>query len=191
MRNVILQIDLSIDGFIGASDGDTSWITADDSMNKDGSDLLSTADTIILGRVAYQMFSAYWPFADTTAPTIHSKIAAQINHADKLVFSRTLETVEWGMWNNARLVKGNIAEEIARLKALPGKNMLLYAGAGIISSFVQLGLVDEYRLRIHPVVLGSGLPIFHHVGDRQKLQLVQAKPYPNGAVLLDYRASEK
>jgi len=191
MRSVILQIDLSIDGFIGASDGDTSWITSDDSMNQDASDLLNTADTIILGRVAYQMFSAYWPFADITAPTIHSKIAAQVNHADKLVFSRTLESVEWGTWNNARVVNGNVAEEIARIKAVPGKNLLLYAGAGIISTFIELDLIDEYRLRVHPVILGGGLPIFERVEDRRKLKLVQTKSYANGAALLDYVRAEK
>ncbi|MEO8392141.1 MAG: dihydrofolate reductase family protein [Chloroflexota bacterium] len=191
MRSVILQIDVTLDGFIGALDGDTSWITSDEAMNQDGLDLLTTADTIILGRVAYQMFSSYWPFADGTAPTTLGKITAQINHATKLVVSNTLQNVEWGSWNNARVISGDLAEEIAALKAQPGKNMLLYAGARIISTFIELGLVDEYRLRIHPVALGSGMPIFARLQDRLKLKLVQTKLYPNGAVLLDYRPDAK
>jgi dihydrofolate reductase len=126
-----------------------------------------------------------------TGATTHSKITAEINHATKLVVSNTLEKAEWGSWNNARVVSGDLTEEIAMLKAQPGKNMLLYAGAGIVSTFIRLGLIDEYRLRVHPVALGSGLPIFARLEDRLELKLVQAKPYPNGATLLEYRPSEK
>ena len=190
MRSVILQIDVSLDGFVGASDGDTSWITSDEAMNQDGLELLMTADTIILGRVAYEMFSTYWPFADGGAATTLSKITAQINHASKLVVSNTLEKAEWGSWNNARVVNGDLAQEIATLKAQPGKNMLLYAGARIVSRFIQLGLIDAYRLRVHPVALGSGIPIFTSLQERLKLKPIQTKLYGNGAVLLEYRPRE-
>jgi dihydrofolate reductase len=191
MRKVILQIDLTLDGFIADSDGRLDWMSPGPDMNQDASDLLDTVDTILLGRVAYQLMSKYWPFADMTAPTIESKITSQLNHATKIVFSRTLETVEWGAWNNARLVKDHIVEEIATLKSLPGKNMLLYAGAGIVSTFIQLGLIDEYRLRLHPVVLGQGKPLFKGLEDQLNLKLLQAKPYKRGAVLLEYQSIEK
>src|ERR1043166_691644 len=108
MRKVILQIDMTLDGFVGAPDGDTSWVTGDEEMNAEASDLLTTVDTIMLGRVAYQDFVTFWPFADTTAPTTISKITRQLNEATKIVFSKTLEKVEWGTWNNARLVQANI-----------------------------------------------------------------------------------
>jgi dihydrofolate reductase len=190
MRHIILQIDVTLDGFIARPNGESDWVTADPEMNQDASDLLASADTILLGRVAYQDFITYWPTTDTTGTTLDSKIAGQINHATKLVFSKSLDKVEWGQWNNARLVKANIAEEIANLKSQPGKNLLLYGGADIASTFMQLGLVDEYRLRIHPVVLGGGKPLFKGIETGFNLKLVKTKPYNNGAVLLDCRLVE-
>ena len=187
MRHVILQIDITLDGFVAGSNGETDWVTADEAMNHDANALLGTVDTIVLGRVAYQQFAAYWPFADTTASSTESQIARQLNAATKVVFSRTLETVEWGHWKNAKLMNGNVREAILAMKTQPGKDLLLYAGAEIVSTFIQLGLVDHYRLRVHPVVLGSGKPIFTDSKDRINLKLVQAKSYQNGAVLLDYR----
>ncbi len=94
--------------------------------------------------------------------------------------------MSWGSWNNARLVRENVAEEIARLKALSGKHMLLYAGSGIISTFERLHLIDEYRIRVHPAIVGTGLPLFQGVETQQKLSLIGTKTYSNGAVLLDY-----
>ena len=156
-------------------------------MNAEASDLLTSVDTILLGRVAYQSFVTYWPFADTTAPTTISKITRQLNEATKIVFSKTLEKVEWGTWNNARLVQANIPEEIARLKEQSGKNLLLYAGADIVSTFIRSDLIDDYRLRIHPVALGAGKPIFQRIENQMNLKRVRAKPYQNGAVLLEYQ----
>ncbi|MBX3084964.1 MAG: dihydrofolate reductase [Anaerolineae bacterium] len=187
MRQVIVQIDMTLDGFIADANEDLNWVKADEAMNQDASALLDTADTILLGRRAYQLFAEYWPFADTSGTSTASKIAHQINHADKLVFSRTLETVAWGNWNNARLIKENIAEEIAKIQAQSGKNLVLYAGAEIISTFVQLGLVNEYRLRIHPVVLGSGKPLFQDIKHSIALELVGEKHYDHGVVLLRYQ----
>jgi dihydrofolate reductase len=186
MRNVILQIDLSLDGFIADENDGLSWVTDDDEMNRDASDFLSTADTILLGRVAYQMFVSYWPSADTKGSGIESVLASQINQATKLIFSRTLEKVEWGTWNNAVLVKDKVADEIAKRKALPGKNMLLYAGASIAETFMKQNLIDEYRLRIHPVALGKGKPLFQGLVNPLHLKLVKTKRYQNGAVLLQY-----
>ncbi len=187
MRKVILQIDVSLDGFIAGSTGETDWVSTDEEMNQEASALLDTSDTILLGRVAYQDFSSFWPFADMTAPTTISKITSQLNRATKIVFSRTLEQVAWGEWNNAQLIRDNVPEAINKLKVSSGKNMLLYVGANIISTFVQNNLIDEYRLRVHPVVLGSGKPVFQNVEDRLNLKLVRTKAYKKGAALLEYR----
>ena len=191
MRQVILQIDITLDGFIAGPNGEMGWVKADEEMNQDANELLSTADTILLGRLAYQLFADYWPFADTNATSTESKIAYQLNHATKVVFSRTLDKVEWGKWNNARLVKGNIAGVLSEMKAQAGKNLVLYAGADIVSTFMQLGLVDEYRLRVHPIVLGSGKPLFKDIKDRRNLKLLTTKSYKNGAILLDYQPVKK
>lgn len=186
MRRVILQFDVSLDGFTSAPDDSLDWVADDDVMNQDASDLLDTADTILLGRVAYQLFVEYWPTVDTSEPGINSRIADQLNRATKLVFSNTLDTAEWGEWGNARVVKGNVAEGIRRMKAQPGKNMLLYAGASLASTFIEHDLIDEYRLRVHPVVLGGGKPLFKG-GDSLKLKLIESKAYQNGAVMLVYQ----
>lgn len=166
-------------------------MTSDEHMNHDANELLRTADTILLGRIAYQAFVAYWPFADTNASTTGGQIARQINEATKVVFSRTLESVTWGTWNNARLIKEHVGETIADMKAQSGKNLLLYAGATIASTFIQQGFVDEYRLRVHPVVLGSGKPLFKDTGASIPLTLVQTISYHNGVVLLHYQPSQK
>jgi dihydrofolate reductase len=189
MRQVILQIDITLDGFVAGSQGELDWVTADEEMNHDANALLGTADTVLLGRMAYQLFADYWPFADTTASSTESHIAQRLIQASKVVFSKTLDTVAWGSWNNARLAKGSVMEEILEMKAQPGKDLVLYAGAEIVSTFIRLGLVDHYRLRVHPVVLGSGKPIFTDSKDRINLKLLQAKPYQNGVVLLDYQPS--
>lgn len=188
MRRVILQIDLSLDGFVAGSQGETDWVKNDPAMNQDGLALLRQCDTVLLGRVAYQDFSQFWPFADFDPASTLGQIAQQINQVNKVVFSTTLDTVAWGRWNNARLVNGNVAEEVQRMKAQAGQDMVVYAGAEIVSTFIRLGLVDVYRLRVHPVVLGGGKPIFAGLKDRLSLELVQTRPYLNGAVLLDYQA---
>ena len=187
MRHVILQIDMSLDGFVAGPSGETDWVTSDEQMNHDANELLRTADTILFGRIAYQAFVAYWPFAETNASTTQSQIARQIHEATKVVFSRTLDNVTWGTWNNARLIKEHVGETIAHMKAQSGKNLLLYAGAAIASMFIQQGFVDQYRLRVHPVVLGSGKPLFKERGASIPLTLVQTTSYHTGVVLLHYQ----
>ena len=187
MRKFILQIDISLDGFAAGANDDTRWVTSDAEMNQDASELLDTVDTLLLGRVAYQVFVRFWPTANFDPSTIEHKIACHLNKATKLIFSRTLEQVEWGTWGNAKLIKNNAVEEITRMKSEAGKNLLLYAGADIASYFIQSGLIDSYRLRIHPVILGQGKSLFQHVKDQQNLKLVRTKSYNNGAVMLVYQ----
>jgi dihydrofolate reductase len=156
MRQVIWQIDITLDSFVAGPKGETDWVTADEQMNQDAYRLLCTVDTILLARVAYQDFAQYWPFADTHAESTIGQIALLINQATKVIFSRTLNTVAWGQWNNAKLINGDIDQAIRAMKEQPGKHLLLYAGADIASAFIRHGLVDDYRLRIHPVVVGVG-----------------------------------
>jgi dihydrofolate reductase len=104
----------------------------------------------------------------------------------KIVFSRTLDQVGW----NSRLVRGNIAEEVNRLKAQPGKDMSV-GGAEIASTFTQLGLIDEYWLYVHPVVLGGGKPMFHQLHDKINLQLAETRTFGSGVVLLRYQLADE
>ncbi len=190
MRKVILQIDITIDGFVAGENDDTSWVTSDAEMNQEASELLDTVDTILLGRVAYQQFVPFWPTANFAPSTIEHTIARQVNEATKIVFSKTLKQVEWGTWNNASVMQGNIVEEITKLKSLPGKNLLLYAGADIAATFIRHNLIDDYRLRVHPVIVGQGKSLFQRIEDRLRLKPIRTKLYNNGAVLLEYQRVE-
>lgn len=101
----------------------------------------------------------------------------------KIVFSKSLEKVEW---NNTRLIRDNIAEEISKLKHQPGKNLVIFGSPGLAQTFMQLDLIDEYRLTVNPVVLGSGKPLFRDIKDRTNLKLLETKPFNSGVVGLHY-----
>ncbi|OLC62521.1 MAG: hypothetical protein AUH89_01170 [Ktedonobacter sp. 13_1_40CM_4_52_4] len=111
-----------------------------------------------------------------------------MNTIPKIVFSKTLETVEWGKWQNARLVKDDPAETIANLKQQPGRDMAIFGSGGLVSQLAQRGLVDEYQLRVHPVVLGSGKPFFKDLKEQMKLKLLDSRAFPSGVVVLSYQS---
>ena len=125
--------------------------------------------------------AAYWPTADEnpSAPSVEIEYARIWKDMQKVVFSKTLKKVGW----STRLVSENLAEEVNRLKAQPGKDRSV-GGAGIASAFMQLGLIDEYRLYIHPIILGSGKPMFPPPHDRLDLQLIETHTFGSGVVLL-------
>ncbi len=177
MRKVILHMVVSLDGLIEGPNKELDWHAWDDEIEKYADDLLSTVDAILLGRVAYQLFADYWPSAKDS-------ITPKMNNLPKIVFSKTLEKVEW---KNSRLVKYNIAEEIQKLKQQPGKDLVLFGGAGIASTFIKLGLIDEYRIIVNPVVLGRGNPLFNGLKDKFNLKLLKTKTYSSGNVILYYQ----
>jgi len=192
MRKVILTMHMSLDGFIAGPNGELDWTAADEAVDNDLPELLSTADTALVGRVLYQGFASYWPSYDTTNPA-KSKgeiaFAHWINEAPKLVFSTTLAKTEW---KNSRVVPvkmdADIAEEVARLKQQPGENLLLFGGVRIAQTFARLGLIDEYWLLIQPKVLGNGRPLFIDIKDRINLKLVSAWTHDTiGAVAVRYQ----
>jgi dihydrofolate reductase len=111
-----------------------------------------------------------------------------MNNLPKIVFSKTLQKAEW---KNSRLIKENIKDEILKIKQQPGKDMVILGSASIVQTFTNLGLFDEYRLLLHPVVLGSGKPLFKDIKDRLKLKLMKTKTYKNGVVSLDYQPAKK
>jgi dihydrofolate reductase len=125
------------------------------------------------------LFADYWP-SSTDAE------ASAMNDLPKVVFSRTLTKVDW---KNSRLVKDDVGEEIARLKRQPGKDLALFGSADLASTFIWLGLIDEYRIMINPVVLGAGNPTFKNVRGRVPLELTKAEPLRSGVVNLYYEPS--
>ena len=175
MRPVILKMEISLDGYAGTTDGDVEWIfrTFDDDLSAHEVELLASAGVHAMGRVTYEDMAAHWP--SSTEP-----YAPPMNDIPKVVFSRTLERAEWGP---ARIARGDLAEEIAALKAEPGGPVLVHGGAGFARSLSRLGLVDEYRLHVHPDALGAGLSIF---ADPARLRLRGARTFPAGTLALHY-----
>jgi dihydrofolate reductase len=190
MRHLILLMHVSLDGFVAGPNGEMEWIRLDDALFDDVAAVAATADTALYGRVTYQMMESYWPTAgESPTATKHDlEHSRWVNDALKIVFSRTLATTTW---QNSRIIRDNFAEEVRKLKAQRGKNLLMLGSATTAHTFMQHGLIDEYRLNVNPVVLGGGLPLFARLEDRLKLKLVSAKPYESGVVGLHYQKDER
>jgi dihydrofolate reductase len=187
MRKVILSMHISLDGFVSGPNGELDWVIFDKEVDDAAlPDVLARSDTALLGREMYQQFFGYWP---SKKPPFFSRgeeeFARWINDVPKVVFSRSLQSVEW----NGTLVKGDIAEEVTRLKHQPGKDMLIVGGVGIPQTLVRLGLIDEYRVVVNPVVLGKGKALFADLQDKMNLKLQDSKSFSAGAVLLVYEAA--
>jgi dihydrofolate reductase len=191
MRKIKLQMQLTLDGFVGGPNGELDWMQWDwDETLKDYvTDLTNSADTILLGRKTGEGMAVYWP---TVASNPESKeedlfMADKLNYSPKIVFSATVSTINW---TNVR-VTNDIVEEVKQLKQQPGKDILIYGGAGIVSSFIKENLIDEYHLFVNPVAIGKGKPIFNNLEDMLKLNLVKATISSVGIVVLCYRPEKK
>lgn len=188
MRKLVLFLHTSLDGFVEGPNGemDIGWVSYDADLENYAKEVLSTADTVIWGRGTYQMMHSYWP----SVPSNPSASEYERNHAEwiekttKIVFSTTLEQVEW---NNSRLVKENIEEEIKKLKQQPGEDMVILGSPRFAHHLMQLGLIDEYKITVSPVLIGSGLPLFHGIKEKVNLKLIENKIFDSGALGLVYQ----
>jgi dihydrofolate reductase len=183
MRNVVYRTSLSVDGYIEANSGNPAWLVPDEELHRHFNDLESSIDTHLYGRRFYELMTAYWPTVERnpSTPTYEVEYARIWKSVPKVVFSSTLDRVDW----NARLFKGNAIEEVARLKGQTGKNLSIGGGA-LASTLAEHGLIDEYRLYVVPIILGSGKPMFQ-LRDRINLSLVEVRKFTSDAVLLRYR----
>jgi dihydrofolate reductase len=182
MRKVIVSNYVTLDGFFAGPNGEIDWFLWDEETARYAIDLLEMVDTILFGRVTYQMMAVYWP--TQAAADENPVISVGMNTLPKVVFSKTLATVEW---QNSRLVNGDMAAEIARLKQQPGKDLVIFGSGRIVSTLTPLGLIDEYRLIVNPVVLGQGKPLFDGIKGRLNLHLIKATTFACGNVLLQYQ----
>ena len=166
---------VSVDGYAAKPDGDLGWIFPgfDDALRSWVIESLSETDTQLIGGINYQEQAQFWP-------TSTDELAPLINGSLKIVFSSSLKTLEW---NNSRLAEAAPAQVIAELKQQPGKHIYVTGGAGLARSLSSQGLIDEYRLMVQPVVLGSGLPLFQ---DQIDLKLLDTKVFGTGALVLIY-----
>ncbi|HEX7666759.1 MAG TPA: dihydrofolate reductase family protein [Polyangiaceae bacterium] len=182
MKRLILKMSISMDGFVGGPNGEMDWVVS--SQSDDGKkwvlETLREAGTHVLGHRTYPGWAKYWP-------TSKDVLAAPMNEIPKVVFSRTATPTPEGTaidpsWERARIVSGDLAEQIARLKREPGKDLLASGGAGFARSLVAAGLVDEYRLVVHPVVLGKGLALFADLPAPLHLDVVETTTFSRGAI---------
>ena len=189
MRKVNYSMLVSVDGFIEGPNRELSWHVIDEELHRFVNDQQSEFDTYLYGRRMYEVMM-YWETADTnpSAPAYELEFARIWKNMPKILFSKTLEQVQ--VQGNARLIRDNIAEEVTRLKAQPGKNMDL-GGPTLASTFMRLGLIDEYRLYVQPVVLGSGMPMFLPLGDAINLRLVETRTFGSGVVYLRYQRGDE
>lgn len=180
MRKVIVSNLMSLDGFFEGPNHELDWFVVDQEFFEYARDMLRGVDTILFGRKTYQHMADYWP----SAPA--EEIADQMNNLPKIVFSRTLESAEW---QNSTLVKNDAVAEISKLKQLPGKDMVILGSASLASFLLQRGLIDEYRVILNPVLLGSGSPLFQDVKQRLRLKLSRTKLFGSGVVVLYYQSA--
>jgi dihydrofolate reductase len=181
MRQLILKMDMSLDGFVGPIDEDATWIMRDidDELSRWLVDeVLSQAGTHVMGRVTYEEMAQHWP-------TATSIFAGPMNEIPKVVFSKTLTEAEWP---ESRIASGDLAEEIAKLKREPGKDILVHGGSVFVQSLTELGLIDVYRVIVHPVARGAGDPLF---GGPVDLTLTDSRTFATGAIALTYEAGRR
>lgn len=185
MRKLFSFNMVTLDGFFEGPNQDIGWHHVDEEFNQFAIEQTSSVDTILFGRVTYEGMASYWP--TSAAITDDPVIADLMNRLPKIVFSRTLQKAEW---NNTRLIKDHIAEEITKLKQQPGKDLAIFGSANLLSTLVQMDLVDEHRIMVNPVVLGSGTPLFQGVNEPIELKLLKTKTFDSGNVLLYYQPAK-
>jgi dihydrofolate reductase len=183
MRKIVLWMSVSIDGFFEGPDRDISWHLVDDELHSHVNAVLRTMGAFLDGRVTHELMAAYWPTADADpdAPAPVREFAGIWRDMPKIVFSRTLEHADW----NTTIRRDVVVEEIRALTAEPGGDLTL-GGADLAETFRRLDLIDEYRLYVHPVLLGRGTPLFRASDTRSSLRLVESRAFGNGVVLLRY-----
>lgn len=176
MRKLIIWDMVTVDGFFEGPDRDISWFVFEGELENYVSETQKKADTLIFGRVTYEMMAAYWP-------SEQGWIADFMNRIEKVVFSRTLESADW---NNTTLFNGNVGEEVSKLKARDGGDIFVFGSADLTATLMEHGLIDEYHLGINPVILGRGTPLFKGGPNRIPLKHLETRTLKSGVVILHY-----
>lgn len=199
MRRIVTFNWQTADGYFAAPDGSLDWVVPDEEQATAAVEGIPGRDTVLFGRRTYERFERFWRHAvDDASPTApdphrpgqqsreHRAIAIWLNEVTKVVFSRTLKDVTW---RNSRLVHELDPREIETMKRQPGKDMIAFGSGSIVSPLTRHGLIDEYQFVVCPTLLGSGWPLLSGLSKSVKLDLLEAKTYPSGDVLLRYARS--
>jgi dihydrofolate reductase len=187
MRKIVVFNNVTVDGFFAGPHGEIDWfkVDRDDEYEEFSRAQSKTGDTLIFGRRTYELMKSYWPTPE--AIENNPAMAQVMNSIEKIVFSRTLQSVEEGPhWKNVRLLHEIKPEEIVELKDKEGKDIAILGSGTIVQQLSNLGLIDEYLLLVNPVILGAGKSLFADV-EKMNLKLLQARAFKNGIVWLRYQ----
>lgn len=189
MRKLKLQVQMSVDGFVAGPNGELDWMTwdRDEKLYALINAIADSSDTILLGRKMTDGFVTHWENVVNNQPSNPDfSLAKKMVDIPKVVFTKT---VDKSRWKNTTLAKANLVEEITKLKKKEGKDLIVYGGAGFVSSLIKEGLIDEFNFFIHPVMINKGMRIFDTLEKMQKLTLLGVTPYDVGVTVLRYKGA--
>ena len=188
MRKVIAMIHLSLDGLAATPNDELDWISYDDELEQYAHSMHAITDAVIWGRRTYELMAGYWltvPGNPDSSPS-EREHAQFLEGATKIVVSRTLDRVAWNGADNTVLIKDHIADEINAIKRQPGKDIWFLGSVALAQTFMQLDLIDEFRININPTVLGQGKPYFAQGTSGFPLKLLETQTLTSGVVALRY-----
>lgn len=177
---------ITLNGYFKGPGGDLSWHKHEGEESSYAAEGLQSKSILLFGRVTYEMMAGWWPTPE--AINTNPEIANGMNASEKIVFSRTLKKAGW---NNTKLIKDNLADEIKRLKQIPGRPVTVLGSGSLVTQLAELGLVDEYQIMVDPVALGNGTPIFSNIKHPLSLKLTNTRAFKSGVVLLCYEPVKK
>lgn len=174
---------ISVDGLYEGPNKEIDWHNVDEEFNEYAIDLLNNLDTLLFGRITYELMASYWPTQD--AIKNDPIVAERMNNLSKIVFSKKLKSANW---HNTKVVNENINELVRDLKKEPGKDIAIFGSSDLALTFIKHNLIDEYRIMVNPLVLGKGKRLFEGITDKLNLKLKSAKIFKSGNVMLCYEA---
>jgi dihydrofolate reductase len=186
MRKLLVFNSVTVDGYFTDKNGDMSWAHKEDDpeWNAFTAENAKSGGELLFGRVTYDLMASFWP--TPAAAKMFPEVAEGMNKSPKVVFSRKMGQASW---NNTRVIKGDLAEEIRKLKEAPGDGLVLMGSGSIISQIALAGVIDEYQMVVNPLALGKGRTMFEGIKNQLNLTLASTRAFKNGNVLLTYKSS--
>jgi dihydrofolate reductase len=190
MRKLKLQVQMTVDGYIAGPNGEMDWMewNWDDGLKQYVGELTEPVDCIVLGRKLAQGFIPYWSSVAENPADPEYTAGKKFTDTKKVVFTKTLDKSEW---INTVLAKGDLVDEVNKLKSETGNDIIAYGGATFVSALIKEGLIDEFHLFINPTAIGKGMPIFQQLDSKKSLRLVRSISFDSGIVVLHYEPKGK